>query len=195
MNPRRFWKSPGVVVMRSEEWNRSPCSRWNNLLRKLWNLMLRIKWNKIRSFICRRHISHLRGKYFTSKIFHSLRRNEFHWKDLNLCKKYLWTSMVLWHLLLYCLIKTQVKYPADAGCEMFALRQTWNIAPSSQCEIKFARVRAANISRELSHFTRRRRISLARKGKFHWKRHLQLIAVLNKTTISFSEIARLLAVK
>ena len=42
--------------------------------------MLRIKWNKIRSFICRRHISHLRGKYFTSKIFHSFRRNEFHWK-------------------------------------------------------------------------------------------------------------------
>ena len=56
------------------------CSRWNNLLRKLWNLMLRIKWNKIRSSICRRHISHLRGKYFTSKIFHSFRRNEFHWK-------------------------------------------------------------------------------------------------------------------
>ena len=74
---------------------------------------------------------------------------------------------------------------------MFALRQTWNIAPSSQCEMKFARVRAANISRELSHFTRRRRISLAHKGKFHWKRHLQLIAVPNKATISFSEIARL----
>ena len=165
--------------------------------------MLRIKWNKIRSFICRRHISHLRGKYFTSKIFYSFRRNEFYWKDLNLCKKYLWTSMVLWHLLLYCLIKTQVKYPADAGCEMFALRQTWNIAPSSQCEIKFARVRAANISRELSHFTRRRHISHLRskyftskifysfrRNEFHWKRHLQLIAVLNKTTISFSEIAR-----
>ena len=26
----------------------------------------------------RRHISHLRSKYFTSKIFHSFRRNEFH---------------------------------------------------------------------------------------------------------------------
>ena len=87
--------------------------------------------------------------------------------------------------------KVSVKYLADARYEMFALRQTWNIAPSSQCEIKFAHVRAANISRELSHFTRRRRISLARKGKFHWKRHLQLIAVPNKATISFSEIARL----
>ena len=28
--------------------------------------------------ICRRHISHLRSKYFTSKIFHSFQRNEFH---------------------------------------------------------------------------------------------------------------------
>ena len=87
--------------------------------------------------------------------------------------------------------KVSVKYLADARYEMFALRQTWNIAPSSQCEIKFAHIRAANISRELSHFTRRRRISLARKGKFHWKRHLQLIAVPNKATISVSEIARL----
>ena len=32
------------------------------------------KWNKIRSFICRRHISHLRSKYFISKIFHSIRK-------------------------------------------------------------------------------------------------------------------------
>ena len=139
--------------------------------------------------ICEANISHRR--YFTRS-----RGTNFTEKTSIFAKNifvYLWRFDIT--LLLYYLIKAQVKYPADAGCEMFALRQTWNIAPSSQCEMKFARVRAANISRELSHFTRRRRISLARKGKFHWKRHLQLIAVLNKTTISFSEIARLLAVK
>ena len=31
-------------------------------------------------FTRRRRISHLQSKYFTSKIFHSFRRNKFHWK-------------------------------------------------------------------------------------------------------------------
>ena len=43
-------------------------------------------WNKIRSLTCRRHISHLQSKYFTSKIFHSFHRNEFHWKSTCICK-------------------------------------------------------------------------------------------------------------
>lgn len=60
-------------------------SQWNNLLCKLWKLTLRIKWNETKphrrsAFTRRRRISHLRSKYFTSKIFHSFRRNKFHWK-------------------------------------------------------------------------------------------------------------------
>ena len=50
------------------------CAIWNNP-NGLWNILSHDKmWNKIRSFICRRHISHLRSKYFISKIFHSFRK-------------------------------------------------------------------------------------------------------------------------
>ena len=35
---------------------------------------------QLRFFTRRRRISHLQSKYFTSKIFHSFRRNKFHWK-------------------------------------------------------------------------------------------------------------------
>ena len=60
-----------------------------------------------------------------------------------------------------------VKYSAYAECEIIPLRKLWNIAPSSQCEMKFAssHLRSKYFTAELFHmakpyFTRRRRISL-----------------------------------
>ena len=50
------------------------------------------------------------------------------------------------------------------------LRKLWNIAPSSQCEMKFAlHICEANISQR-SYFTWRSHISLA-EGEFRWKKH------------------------
>ena len=51
-----------------------PCGKYAIILTDYEIWYFRIKWNKIRSFICRRHISHLRSKYFISKIFHSFRK-------------------------------------------------------------------------------------------------------------------------
>ena len=39
-----------------------------------------------------------------------------------------------------------VKYSPYGECEIIFIRKLWNIAPLSQCEIKFAHVRTANIS-------------------------------------------------
>ena len=49
--------------------------------------------------------------------------------------------------------KLLVKYSAYAECEIMCCRTLWNIAPSSQCEMKFAHIRVSE------YFTRRRRIS------------------------------------
>ena len=43
-------------------------------------------------------------------------------------------------------IAFQVKYSPCGECEIIPLRKLWNIAPSSQCEMKFAHIREANIS-------------------------------------------------
>ena len=46
---------------------------WNNP-DGLWNFLLRRKWNKIRSFICRRHISYAKRISYCAAIFHSFRK-------------------------------------------------------------------------------------------------------------------------
>ena len=60
-----------------------------------------------------------------------------------------------------------MKYSACAECEIMCYRTLWNIAPSSQCEMKFAHshLRSKYFTAKLFHmakpyFTRRRRISL-----------------------------------
>ena len=106
-------------------------------------------WNKI--------CPHSRSEYFTAEQFHFAQQNftcpmgKFHWKN--------------------DMLKSQrkacvVKYP---------LTRMWNYGKShseilrkTQCEIKFAHIREANTSLR-SNFTLRSKISLARKGKFHWK--------------------------
>ena len=66
-----------------------------------------------------------------------------------------------------CCGELLVKYSAPAECEIMCYRTLWNIAPSSQCEMKFAHshLRSKYFTAKLFHmakpyFTGRRRISL-----------------------------------
>ena len=74
----------------------------------------------------------------------------------------------------YYIIKSgvfQVKYSPCGECEIIPLRKLWNIAPSSQCEMKFAHIRVSEYFTFAEQIFHSEAISLARKGKFRWKKH------------------------
>ena len=60
----------------------------------------------------------------------------------------------------------QVKYSACAECEIMCYRTLWNIAPSSQCEMKFAHIRVSEYFTFAKQIFHSKAISLARRANF-----------------------------
>ena len=102
---------------------------------------------QLRFFTRRRRISHLQSNISHQRYFTRSDGTNFTEKAFAiLCKNTAYSFYNVWKPLACVFINiTPVKYPADEGCEMFALRQTWNIAPLSQCEIKFVSPHAAGV--------------------------------------------------
>ena len=69
----------------------------------------------------------------------------------------------------YYIIKSgvfQVKYSPCGECEIIPLRKLWNIAPSSQCEMKFAHIRVSEYFTFAEQIFHSEAISLARRANF-----------------------------